>query len=60
MVQQLNSEVGKVLGGADARKKAEDAGTDVLTMSPAQLAEFTKKELAHWGKVIQGARITLD
>ncbi len=60
IVQQLNAEVGKVLTSPEARKKADESGTGVETMTPAQLAEFTKKELDYWGKVISGAKITLD
>lgn len=60
IVQLLNTEVGKVLSGADLRKRADEAGTDVELMTPQQLAAFTKAELDRWGKVIQGAHIVLD
>jgi tripartite-type tricarboxylate transporter receptor subunit TctC len=60
IVQQLNEEVGRILGNAEVRRKADDSGTDVELMTPAQLAEFTKKELDYWGKVIKGAKVTLD
>jgi hypothetical protein len=29
-------------------------------MSPQQLGDFTRKELDYWGKVIKGAKITLE
>jgi hypothetical protein len=29
-------------------------------MTPAQLGEFTRKELDDWGRVIQTAKITAD
>jgi len=29
-------------------------------MSPAQLADYTRKELDHWGKVIKSSKITAD
>ncbi|MGH8831383.1 MAG: Bug family tripartite tricarboxylate transporter substrate binding protein [Polaromonas sp.] len=60
IVQQLNAEVNKILLSPEARKKAEDSGTVVEAMTPAQLADFTKTELAHWGQVIKGAKITLE
>ncbi len=60
IVAQLNTEVGKILASPEARKKAEDSGTGVQQMTPQQLGDFTKKELAYWGKVIQGAKITLE
>jgi tripartite-type tricarboxylate transporter receptor subunit TctC len=59
-VQLLNTELGKILNNPDTRRKAEDAGTSIETMSPAQLGEFTRKELDYWGKVIQTAKITAE
>jgi tripartite-type tricarboxylate transporter receptor subunit TctC len=60
IVQQLNSEINKILAMPDIRKKAEDSGTTVDTMTPAQLGDFTRKELDYWGKVIGSAKITAD
>lgn len=60
IVQRLNAEVGKILAMPDVRKKAEDSGTDVETMTPAQLGAFTRKELDHWGAVIKSAHIVAD
>lgn len=60
VVQLLSSEVAKILANPDIKKKAEDAGTQVDYMGPAALADYTRKELAYWGKVIQGARISAD
>ena len=60
IVQLLNAEVGKILSTPEVRRKAEDSGTAVELMAPAQLGEFTRKELEYWGRVIKGAKITLD
>jgi tripartite-type tricarboxylate transporter receptor subunit TctC len=60
VVQQLNTEIAKILASSDVKKKAEDAGTLVDHMGPAQLGEYTRKELAYWGRVIQDAKITAD
>ena len=60
IVAQLNAEIGKILANPDVKKKAEDSGTSVETMTAAQLGEYTKKELEAWGKVINGANITAD
>ena len=60
VVQTLNTEINRILATSDARRKAEESGTGVEQMSPQQLAEFTKKELDYWGKVIKDAHITLD
>lgn len=60
IVQLLNAEVGRILASAETRRKAEDSGTAVELMTPVQLGEFTRKELDYWGRVIKGARITLE
>lgn len=60
VVQLLNTELAKILTHADIRKKAEDAGTLIEHMGPAQLGEYTRKELAYWGRVINEAKITAD
>jgi tripartite-type tricarboxylate transporter receptor subunit TctC len=60
VIQQLNSEVIKILSSSDLKKRAEDAGTIVDHMGPEQLADYTRKELAYWGRVIQNAKITAD
>jgi len=60
IVQLLNAEIGKVLAMPEVRKKAEDAGTAVEQMTPAQLGEFTRKELEQWGRVIKSANIAAD
>ncbi len=60
IVQQLNAEVNRILLTPDVRKRADESGTSAETMTPVQLAEFTKKELDYWGRVIKGAKITLE
>ena len=60
VVQQINAEVNKILQTPEVRKKAEDSGTTVEAMTPAQLGEFTRKELDYWGNVIKSAKITAD
>jgi tripartite-type tricarboxylate transporter receptor subunit TctC len=60
IVQRLNSELARVLATPEAKKKAVEAGTGIETMTPAQLGEYTSKELERWGKVIKGAKITID
>ncbi len=60
MVLQLNAEVGRILRLPEVRKKAEDSGTAVEIMSPQQLADFTRKELDYWGKVIGNSKISAE
>ena len=60
VVQTLSAEVGKILALPETRRKAEESGTSVELMSPTQLAEFTRKELDYWGKVIRSSKITAE
>ena len=60
VVQVLSNEVGKILATAEVKKKAEEAGTQVDYMGPAALADYTRKELAFWGRVIQSTKISAD
>jgi tripartite-type tricarboxylate transporter receptor subunit TctC len=60
VVQTLSAEVGKILTLPETRRKAEESGTSVEVMSPTQLAEFTRKELDYWGKVIRSSKITAE
>lgn len=60
IIQKLNTAVNKALAQSDIQKKAEDSGTFVEQMTPAQLGAFTKKEFEFWGKVIKGANITAE
>ncbi|MFN9281377.1 MAG: tripartite tricarboxylate transporter substrate-binding protein, partial [Betaproteobacteria bacterium] len=60
VVQTLNAEISKILNMPDIKRRAEEAGTSVELMSPAQLGDYTRKELEYWGKVIKSAKITAD
>lgn len=60
IVRQLNSEVNRILTAGEVRKKADDSGTTVETMTPGELGDFTRKELDYWGRVIRNAKITLE
>jgi tripartite-type tricarboxylate transporter receptor subunit TctC len=60
IVQKLNREIGKILAMPEVQKRADDSGTTVETMTPAQLNAYTRKELDFWGNVIRSAKITLD
>jgi tripartite-type tricarboxylate transporter receptor subunit TctC len=59
-IQLVNAEIAKILALPEIKKKAEEAGTSVDYMNPAQLADYTKKEFEHWGKVIASAKITAE
>jgi tripartite-type tricarboxylate transporter receptor subunit TctC len=60
VVQTLNTEIGKILALPDIRRRADEAGTTVELMSPAQLGDYTRKELEYWGRVIKSSKITAE
>jgi tripartite-type tricarboxylate transporter receptor subunit TctC len=60
VIAQLNLEINRILGSGEVKKKADDSGTGVQSMSPQQLGDFTRKELDYWGQVIAKAKITLE
>ncbi|MBL8309754.1 MAG: tripartite tricarboxylate transporter substrate binding protein [Burkholderiales bacterium] len=60
VVQLLNSELSKILSQPDTRRKADESGTTVEQMTPAQLGDYTRKELDYWGKIIKSAKISAE
>jgi hypothetical protein len=44
----------------DNRRKAEEAGTGVDTLSPSQRAGCTRRELDCLGRAIRSAKMTAD
>lgn len=60
VIHTLETAVGNTLSSAEIKHRAEEAGTTVEQMTPAQLSEFTRKELDYWGKIIKSSKITAD
>jgi tripartite-type tricarboxylate transporter receptor subunit TctC len=60
VIQRLNQALGLALSTPEAQTKAENAGTTIKTMTPAELGDYTRKELDRWGKVIQTSKMTVD
>ena len=60
IIQKLNLALGTALNSPEAKARADGAGTTIQTMTPAELGEFTRKELDRWGKVIQTSKMTVD
>ena len=59
VVTRLNVEIGRVLAAPDMRERLRTQGTEVVTGSPEQLAEFVRAELIKWSQAAKasGARI---
>jgi tripartite-type tricarboxylate transporter receptor subunit TctC len=60
IVNRLNAEIARIVNTPETRKRAEEAGTSLETMTPAQLGDYTRKELEHWGKIIKSANINAE
>jgi tripartite-type tricarboxylate transporter receptor subunit TctC len=60
IIQKLNLALGSALNSPEARARADGAGTTIQTMTPAELGDFTRKELDRWGKVIGTSKMTID
>lgn len=56
IVNRLNGEVQKMLGG-DLRQRIADLGLDTAGGTPAQFAEFIRKDIAKYSKVVKAAGI---
>jgi tripartite-type tricarboxylate transporter receptor subunit TctC len=60
IIDRLTSEIAKLTQTVAFKKKAEELGAVADYMSPQQLAEFTKAELARWAEVVKVAKIQAD
>jgi tripartite-type tricarboxylate transporter receptor subunit TctC len=60
VVARLASEIEKVVGSSEFKRRTEESGTYASFKGPAELAEFTKTELAHWSNVIKTLGITAE
>jgi len=58
IVHLLNAEVVKVMNTAEMRKRVETEGATFSPMSAEQFADFVRKEVIEWGKIIRAAGIT--
>ena len=56
-VQRLNVEIVRALKASDVRERLTNAGYDPVTSTPEELADFLKKELTKWDKVVKTAGV---
>jgi len=57
IVERLNRELNIALSSPSIRKSIEDTGAQVAGGTPAEFADFIRKETAQWSRVIRAARI---
>ncbi|ARP94897.1 Bug family tripartite tricarboxylate transporter substrate binding protein [Bordetella genomosp. 13] len=60
VVQRLGAELTKIINQPDIKKKLNDQGAEVVTMSPAELDKFFAQERQRWAGVVAKADIRLD
>ena len=59
-ISRINSEVVKILSGADLKARLGPQGIELATNSPAEFARFIREDNAKWGKIIKEADIRGD
>jgi len=57
IVQRLNSEILKILERADVKQRLLELGVDLRPNSPEDFADYIKKEVASWAKLVKDAGI---
>ena len=57
IVNQLNTEIVKIMNSPAMLKKLNDIGAETSTDNPEQFAKFIAKENQFWGKVIQSLNL---
>ena len=57
IVTRLNSELRKVIDSPEVTARLASVGFEAFSSSPEELGEFTKVQLAKWGKMIKDAGI---
>ena len=60
VVTRLNAEIGRVLAAGDMRERLRGQGTEVVTGTPEQLADFVKSELAKWSQAAKASNTRVD
>jgi tripartite-type tricarboxylate transporter receptor subunit TctC len=60
IVDKLSAEIKQILQTPEFKAKAEAQGAYTAYMNPQELAGFTARELASWGKFVKEAKITGD
>ncbi|MCS4294891.1 tripartite-type tricarboxylate transporter receptor subunit TctC [Comamonas sp. BIGb0152] len=60
VVDRLHAEIMKIVATPEVQTRLKAFGMQPSTMTPAELAEFQKAEVAKWAQVIQAAGIKVD
>ena len=60
VVDKLSAEIAKVMATPAFKQKAAEQGATADYMTPQQLGEFSKAELARWAQVVKASKIEAD
>jgi tripartite-type tricarboxylate transporter receptor subunit TctC len=55
VISRLSHAFAKIVAAADTREKLAAVGTDPMTSTPEQFADFLKKDTARWGRVVKAS-----
>jgi len=60
VIDRLSSEIAKVMATPAFQQKAAEQGASADYMTPQQLADYSKAELARWAQVVKVSKIEAD
>jgi tripartite-type tricarboxylate transporter receptor subunit TctC len=60
IVTRLNGELVKIMNSPEMKEKLAAAGTDPVTSTPEEFADYIKREMAKWADVIKRAGVKAD
>jgi tripartite-type tricarboxylate transporter receptor subunit TctC len=60
IVARLNAEVEKIIAMPDVKAKMEGLGLEHSPNTPEQFAEFGKRELAKWAKIVKDGNVKVE
>ena len=60
IVKRLNAELVQIVAMPDVVEKMRAAGTDPISSTPEQFADFIKSETIRWAKVIKDANVSVE
>jgi tripartite-type tricarboxylate transporter receptor subunit TctC len=60
ITDRLAAESAKVLAQSDVRERLLAQGMDPVGSTPAQFADFVRREFAQWGKVVRAAGVKVE
>lgn len=60
VIDRLHREIARVLKSPEARKALAKSELDLVVNTPAEFAEFIRKDSAKWSKVVRDANVKLE